>query len=196
VRELELDFAGVGPLDPVESALGTLQLLAGARLEALAEDDEGGVAEEDQPAAGAQQPRRLRDPPVRVGPDRGAVLREGEVERRVRKRDALADTLEQRELEPELPLQLARRRQLRGVGSTPTGRAPRLASQAEKYAVPQPSSTTSRPATSPITPSWDSGISKIPQSISSFPQARRAVSPVCSAFAFVQISTFRGTYSG
>ena len=36
-----------------------------------------------------------------------------------------------------------------GVGSTPTGRAPRIASCAEKYAVPQPSSMTSRPDTSP-----------------------------------------------
>ena len=36
-----------------------------------------------------------------------------------------------------------------GVGSTPTTRAPRRASQAEKYAVPQPSSTMSSPSTSP-----------------------------------------------
>ena len=35
-----------------------------------------------------------------------------------------------------------------GVMSTPTGRAPLFASQAEKYAVPQPSSTTSSPAKS------------------------------------------------
>ena len=90
MRKLELDLAGVGPLDPVEPALGPLQLLAGAGLEPLAEDDERGVAQEDQPAARAQQPRRLRDPAVRVGPDRGAVLGESEVERRVRKRDALA----------------------------------------------------------------------------------------------------------
>ena len=39
-----------------------------------------------------------------------------------------------------------------GVMSTPTGRAPRIASRAEKYAVPQPSSTTSTPSTSPRTP--------------------------------------------
>ena len=35
-----------------------------------------------------------------------------------------------------------------GVMSTPTGRAPRRASHAETYAVPQPSSIVSRPATS------------------------------------------------
>jgi len=52
-----------------------------------------------------------------------------------------------------------------GVGSTPTGRAPRFASHAEKYAVPQPSSTTSSPATSPSEPMSSSGIEKTPQKI-------------------------------
>src|SRR5262249_5149478 len=54
-----------------------------------------------------------------------------------------------------------------GVTSTPVGRAPRRASQAEKYAVPQPSSTTSRPQTSPSTPSSCSGTLKLPQVMSS-----------------------------
>jgi hypothetical protein len=40
-----------------------------------------------------------------------------------------------------------------GVTSTSTGRAPCLASHAEKYAVPHPSSTTSKPETSPRMPS-------------------------------------------
>src|SRR5919202_1523390 len=83
-----------------------------------------------------------------------------------------------------------------GVGSTPTGFAPSFLSQAEKYAVPQPSSTTSSPPTSPSTASCDSGIPKIPHVISSLAHVSRARGPVCSAFTFVQISTFRGTYSG
>ena len=44
-----------------------------------------------------------------------------------------------------------------GVTSTPTGRAPRRASHAEKYAVPQPSSITSLPSTSGSAFSSDSG---------------------------------------
>jgi len=52
------------------------------------------------------------------------------------------------------------------------GRALRLASQAEKYAVPQPSSTTSRPRTSPSTPSCCSGTLKMPHVMSPASQAR------------------------
>ena len=59
-----------------------------------------------------------------------------------------------------------------GVRSTPVGRAPRLASQAEKYAVPQPSSTTFRLRTSPSTPSCCSGTLKMPHVMSSAAQAR------------------------
>src|SRR6185503_4255565 len=56
--------------------------------------------------------------------------------------------------------------------STPTGRAPRRASQAETYAVPQPSSTTSSPPTSPSVPSDASGTEKTPHVISSPPMLR------------------------
>src|SRR4051812_8166135 len=77
-----------------------------------------------------------------------------------------------------------------GVTSTPTGRAPRLASQAEKYAVPQPSSTTSSPLTSPRTFSSDSSIPQMPHEISSSAQFVRAFSSAYSAFACVQSSTF------
>src|SRR5439155_1859651 len=83
-----------------------------------------------------------------------------------------------------------------GVGSTPTTRAPRRASQAEKYAVPQPSSTTSRPLTSPRRFSCDSGVSKTPQLISSLAQARDAEASVYSVFTRVQFAMFCRTYSG
>ena len=49
------------------------------------------------------------------------------------------------------------------VTSTPVGRAPARASQAETYAVPQPSSTTSIPATPGSAPISLSGTSNIPQ---------------------------------
>ena len=48
--------------------------------------------------------------------------------------------------------------------SIPTGRAPRRASHADTYAVPQPSSIVSSPSTvSGRTPSCDSGTSQMPQ---------------------------------
>ena len=78
-----------------------------------------------------------------------------------------------------------------GVTSTPTGRAPRRASQAETYAVPQPSSITSRPATSPSEPSDDSGTPKTPQVISAAAQLSLAFASVYAAFASVQSSRFR-----
>ena len=78
-----------------------------------AEHQEGGVPQEDQPAARAQEARRLGDPAVRVAPDRGAVLADGEVERGVREGDRLGARLEEREDEAVLPLERPRRLQLR-----------------------------------------------------------------------------------
>src|SRR6476469_7445932 len=77
-----------------------------------------------------------------------------------------------------------------GVGSTPTGRAPSRASRAEKYAVPQPSSTTSRPSTSPRQPICDSGMPKTPHWISPSLQCRSADGSVNSEFVFVHCATF------
>src|SRR6185437_11024300 len=49
----------------------------------------GRPRQEDQVAAGPQQPRRLRDPAVGVRPEAGAVLADGQVEARVGEGDAL-----------------------------------------------------------------------------------------------------------
>ena len=95
----------------------------------------GAVDEEDQPAAGPQQPRGLGDPRVRVAPDARAVLGDGEVEARVRERHVLGVAVHERELEPELaPAGAGRSRAAPRELSIPTGRAPRRASQAETYA--------------------------------------------------------------
>ena len=75
--------------------------------------------------------------------------------------------------------------------STPVTRAPRFASQAPKYAVPQPSSITSLPDTSPRTPSSESLGPNMPHVISSAAQASRARASVYSSFAFVQPARFR-----
>ncbi len=80
-----------------------------------------------------------------------------------------------------------------GVTSTPTGRAPCFASHAEKYAVPQPSSITSRPPTSPSTPSSRSGTPNMPHVNSSFAHAREASMSVYSAFDCVQSARFSAT---
>src|SRR4051794_4827170 len=77
-----------------------------------------------------------------------------------------------------------------GVGSTPTGRAPARASLAEKYAVPQPSSTMSRPATSP---SQRSGMPKTPHSSAASFQAAEALESVYSRFVSVHWTTFAAT---
>ncbi len=69
-------------------------------------------------------------------------------------------------------------------------RAPRLASQAPKYAVPHPSSITSFPDTSPSTPSSESLGPNMPHVISSAAQASRARASVYSSFAFVQTRRF------
>src|ERR1043166_9514038 len=63
-----------------------------------------------------QQPARLRNPAIRVGPDRCAVLGECEVEARIRERHGLAARLHERELEPVLTLEHTRRLELRRRG--------------------------------------------------------------------------------
>src|SRR5437016_6990113 len=84
-----------------------------------------------------------------------------------------------------------------GVMSTPTTRrALRFFNHAPKYAVPQPSSTTSLPSTSGKTPISRSGVLKTPQVISSWAHASRARASVYSAFERVQLSRLTATYSG
>ena len=116
---------------------------------------------------GRSRRARLGDPAVRVAPDARAVLREGEIEARVGS-GLLRVRLDEREHDPRLRLAAdAPSRAAPGVTSTPTGRAPCRASHAEKYAVPQPSSTTSSPSTSPSTPSRARGTPNTPHVISS-----------------------------
>src|SRR4051812_23210631 len=79
-----------------------------------------------------------------------------------------------------------------GVGSTPTGRAPARARVAEKYAVPQPSSTTSSPAT---LPSHSSRTRNTPHSSVSAAHAFRAFASVNSRFVSVHCATFAATRS-
>ena len=95
-----------------------------------AQDRRARVAQEDESAARPEQPRRLGDPPVRIGPDGRAVLGEDEVEGLVGQRDALGARLDERELD-RLRLHPRAVASCAGVGSTPTGRAPRRASHAE-----------------------------------------------------------------
>ena len=83
------------------------------------------LRQEDEPPAGPDQPRRFRDPEVGISPERGAILREDKVERRVRKRDLLADRLDEREVEAGVLLQTARRRRTALVWDRPRRRARR-----------------------------------------------------------------------
>src|SRR5262249_41793141 len=113
-REVVLD-ALIRPLEAVHPELGTLERLH--RSDVLvggAKDDERRVAEEDELTALTEQPRRLGDPAIRVGPDRGAVLRDDEVERCVCQRHVLSERLHELEPEPKALLTATSRRELSG----------------------------------------------------------------------------------
>ena len=115
---------------------------------------------------------RLRGP---SGPGRTTgwpALRHGQIEVARRQRDIARVRLDEREEDTGSLLAAPGRLKLGGVTSTPVGRAPRPASQAEKYTVPQPNSTTSKPRTSPSTPSGCSGTLKMPHVMSPASQAR------------------------
>ncbi len=84
-----------------------------------------------------------------------------------------------------------------GVGSMPTGLAPRLASHAEMYAVPQPSSITSKPSTMPSGEFREASLTlKTPLVIYSSRHSLSARSSVCSAFIRVQALMLPATASG
>jgi hypothetical protein len=127
---------------------------------------------EHQPPACPQQPGGFGDPADRVAPQAGPALRHGQIEAARRQRDIARVRLDEREEDTGSLLAAPGRLKLGGVTSTPVGRAPRPASQAEKYAVPQPNSTASKPRTSPSTPSCCSGTLKMPHVMSPASQAR------------------------
>ena len=156
-----------------------------------AEDDERRVAEKDELAAGPQEPRRLGDPLVRVGPDRGAVLRDGEVERGVGERDVLRRTPRRTRARGRTsrcsdvrsraaPASDRRRRRARRRPSSATRRSTRCRSRARR----RPCRSTSGSACSSL-----SGTCQMPQLISSRAHACSARASVYSAFARVQAST-------
>jgi hypothetical protein len=115
VAEVKVDGRIVRPLEAVHPEVRAPKLLVRRDLLLLeAEHEDRAVDEEHELAPRSQQPRSLRDPEVRIGPDRRAVLRDDEIERLVRERHRLGARLEQRELEAELHLHRARGLELRG----------------------------------------------------------------------------------
>src|SRR4029450_4164946 len=112
VREAELDAVDravlvmpLGPMHPEEVPV-ELEVRGGGVVALRVTGQQQGVpAEEDQPSARPQQPGRLRDPPVRVAPDRRAVLGQPEFEALVVERRALGVCVHEREPEVELRLE-------------------------------------------------------------------------------------------
>ena len=118
------------PVQPIHPELRALELFLGLSDIGKAEHHEGRVTEENEPPIGSQETRGFGNPPIGVGPERGAVLRVNEVERGVRKRHVLGEGLDQRKDDPELGLHASRGFELGGSGidadnSGPTPGKPR-----------------------------------------------------------------------
>ena len=145
--------------------------------ERLAQRHQRRVAQEDEPSARPEQACRLGDPAVRIGPDRGAVLRaaRGRTTRPGAGRPRRAASTSGN----SIPVSACIRRAVAscaGVGSTPMGRAPRLAR------TPRSTPCRSRARPRPAPPrrrarrARDSGIPQIPSDLVLGPGAlRRAV---------------------
>src|SRR6266498_2980528 len=85
VTELKLDFGmRFRPFKAAQPALRTLQRLGRRALVGHAQHRKGRVPEKDQLAVRPKEPGGLGNPLVRIAPDRGAVLRYDEIERRIR----------------------------------------------------------------------------------------------------------------
>ena len=114
-------------------ALRVEQFAAGGSVRfggAHGDQDGGGV--EHQPPAGPQQPGRLAYPAGRVAPQAGAAFGDSQVEAPRGQRDICGVSLDERERDAEPVLAALGGLELGRVTSTPVGRAPRRASQAEK----------------------------------------------------------------
>ena len=107
---------------------------------------------------------RLRDPEVRVAPEARSKLGNGEVERcSPGSGTSSAFASIRGNVGPDSSCIRRAVSSCAGVTSTPTGRAPCLASQAAKYAVPQPELDHVSPATSPAREGRPRVRSKTPQ---------------------------------
>ena len=179
VTEMELDADLPRPLEAVHAELRPLQRRRRRALVDGAEDDERRVAEERR---AGRRDEAAAPPPGSTGTDRPRSTRRTRRRRgRSSHREGLSPPASASTSGNEMPVFACMRRAVSscaGVMSTPTGRAPSFASHAEKYAVPQPSSTTSSPATSPRTFSSDSSTPQTPHEISSSAQFVSAFSSV------------------
>ena len=89
----------LGPLEAMHPEVVAKQSIRGRDivLVGCTEHEQRAVAEEDELAARPQQAGSLGDPGIRVGPDRGAVLADHQVERAGAERDMLAGRTDERE---------------------------------------------------------------------------------------------------
>ena len=149
-------------------------------------------------AADAQEPRRLGKPLRRVAPDRGAVLRDREVERIARQARLLGVRLHELEPEAELGIHAPRRIELR--------RSHVDADDPPRAALLQPGAEVGR-AAAELDDVFARDVGqrvdvatrvprRRPHVISSCAHASWARASVCSSFAFVQARRLTSTYSG
>ncbi len=99
MADVKLDAVAVWPFEPMHPEVVAQH--GGVRRDGLvvirAEHQQSRVAKEDQVATRSQHPRRLRNPAIRIGPDRGAVLGEHNVKRPVPEREMLCDAVDKGE---------------------------------------------------------------------------------------------------
>src|SRR5436190_2391351 len=108
VSEVKLDLVRVRPLVLAQSELGTHELLAHA-FHRHAKRADSRVGQEHETPTGSEKARGFRNPAIGVRPQRGAVLGENEIEGRIRKRDVLSHSLDERKLDAGFALHPARR---------------------------------------------------------------------------------------
>ena len=142
--------------------------------------------EEDESPSRPKQPRSLGQPARRVAPDARAVLRDGEIERRVGQRNVFSTRLDERELDPGLGHDTACRVELRrrhvdsdraaAAPCKPGGEVRRSAAELDDV----------EPVHFAEDPDVVLAHAEHPQVISASPHAARAFSSVYSALVFVQ----------
>src|ERR1700730_8589036 len=104
-----------GPFDSIHIEGGAQQPICGGNivLRWHAQRHQERVGEEDQLAVRTQQARGLGNPALRICPQGGAILRNREVEARIRVGDRLGVTMDELEIETMLALEAPRGGELR-----------------------------------------------------------------------------------
>ena len=182
VAKVEFHRLIIWPFKPVHAKVGPQQPPGGGQAFGVrdGEHEQHRIHQEDQLAAGAQQPGRLGNPRVGIAPDAGAVLRDRQVEAAVGEGCLLGAGVDEREPQSETVLQVAGGDQLRR-GVVQPGRARAAAGQPRRHVPGAAAQLDAVPARQVGGQHAHLGLRDVPDAPGPVPATAASMVPVCHA---------------